>query len=160
MDTLKIMMLIIASVAIVAIVISVDPFKTNTNAIIRLSVTAQVTPEDTKIHTQQQISNIDADTTVLDNSTLDNIPVLKNAIDQANSMFVLPPYHGIHTFETRITQDEADSIIQLGGNKVNQLPQTQFNDTNFGVSFMDNTSAMEFKLNNFYYYVTVEQLTS
>ncbi|MGB9125716.1 MAG: hypothetical protein WCC55_09260, partial [Nitrosotalea sp.] len=72
---------------------------------------------------------------------------------------VPPPFHGRHTFEARITQDDASAIIQLGGTKVNQLPQTQFNDENFGVNFNDNTSVMEFKLDNFYYYVTVEQLT-
>jgi hypothetical protein len=160
MNIVKIVMLIVAAAAIVAIVVSIDPFKpASTNGIIRLSVTAQTTPDNIKVHTESDISNIDIDTTVLDNSTLDNIPVLKNAIDQANSRFVPPPFHGRHTFETQITQDDANSIIQLAGNKVNQLPPTQFDDSNFGVSFNDNTSVMEFKLDNFYYYVTIEQLT-
>jgi hypothetical protein len=160
MNIVKISMLIVAAVAIVAIVVSIDPFKpASTNGIIRLSVTAQTTPDDIKLHTEQDVTDIDQDTTVLDNSTLDKIPVLKDAIDQAFSRFVPPPFHGRHTFETRIIQDDASAIIQLGGAKVNQLPETQFNNENFGVNFNDNTSVMEFKLNNFYYYVTVEQLT-
>jgi hypothetical protein len=160
MNIVKIAMLIVAAVAIVAIVVSIDPFKPgSTNGIIRLSVTAETTPDGIKIHTQQDITDIDQDVTVLDNSTLDKIPVLKDAIDQANSRFVPPPFHGRHTFETRITQDDASAIIQLGGIKVNQLPPTTFNDENFGVNFNDNTSVMEFKLDNFYYYVTVEVLT-
>jgi hypothetical protein len=150
--------LIVTAVAIVGIVVSVDPFKTVPDQILRLSVTAQTSPNNIKIHTQQQLSDIDSDTTVLDNSTLDKIPVLKNAIDQANSLFVPPPFHGIHTFTTQITQSDADSIIQLAGNKVNQLTQTQNNDVDFGVNFTQNTSSMEFKLANFYYYVTIEQL--
>lgn len=153
-------MLVVAAVAVIAIVISTDPFKpASTNGIFRLSVTAQTTPDDIKLHTQQDVSNIDEDTTILDNSTLDKIPILKDAIDQALGKFVPPPFHGRHTFETRITQDDASAIIQLAGTKVNQLPQTQFNDENFGVNFNDNTSVMEFKMDNFYYYVTVEQLT-
>ena len=159
MNTLKIVVLTIAAVAIVVIVVSAGSFKSSTDAVIRLSVTAQTTPDDIKIHSQQQISDIDTDTTVLDNSTLDKIPVLKNAIDQANSRFVPPPFHGKHTFSMQITQDDANSIIQLAGNKVDQLPETQVNDTNFGVNFIDNSSVMEFKLDNFYYYTTIEQLT-
>ncbi|MGC1425946.1 MAG: hypothetical protein WA833_04500 [Nitrosotalea sp.] len=160
MNIVKVVMLIVAAVAVTAIVVSIDPFKpASTSGIIRLSVTAQTTPDDIKLHTQQDVTDIDQDVTVLDNSTLDKIPVLKDAIDQAFSKFVPPPFHGRHTFEARITQDDASAIIQLGGTKVNQLPQTQFNDENFGVNFNDNTSVMEFKLDNFYYYVTVEQLT-
>ena len=154
----KIIVLIVISIAIVGIVVSLEVFKTNTNAVIRLSVTAQTSPEDIKIHTQEQLSNIDSDTTVLDNSTLDKIPVLKNAIDQAFSRFVPPPLHGIHSFSTQISQGDADSIIQLAGSKVNQLPETQTSDTNFGVNFTAYTSTMEFKLNNFYYHVIIEQL--
>ena len=45
----------------------------------------------------------------MDNSTLDKIPVLKNAFDQAFSRFVPPPLHGIHTFTTQISQGDADS---------------------------------------------------
>jgi len=150
--------LIVTAVAIVGIVISVDSFKTSANEIIQLSVTAQTSPDDIKIHTSQQLTDIDIDTTVLDNSTLDKIPVLKNAIDQANGRFVPPPFHGRHTFTTQITQGDADSIIQLAGNKVNQLPQTQNSDINFGVNFTQNTSVMEFRLANFYYYVTIEQI--
>ncbi len=159
MNTLKITVLIIAVVAIAGIIVSVETFKTNTGAVIRLSVTAQTTPGDIKIHTQDQLTSIDSDTTILDNSTLDKIPVLKNAIDQAFSRFVPPPLHGIHTVTTQISQEDADSIIQLAGNKVNQLPETQTSDTNFGVNFTENSSTMEFKFDNFYYYVVIEQLT-
>ena len=150
--------LIVASLVVVGIVISLDSFKTNTNAVIQLSVTTQTSPNDMKIHTQQQLSDIDSDVTVLDDSTLDKIPVLKNAIDQALSKFTPPPLHGEHTFSTRISQEESDSIMQLAGNKVNQLPATQINDMNFGVNFTSYTSVMEFKLNNFYYHVVIEQL--
>ena len=143
---------------VAGIVISLDSFKTNTNAVIQLSVTTQTSPNDIKIHTQQQLSDIDSSVTVLDNSTLDKIPILKNAIDQALSKFTPPPLHGEHTFSTQISQEESDSIIQLAGNKVNQLPTTQINDMNFGVNFTSYTSVMEFKLNNFYYHVVIEQL--
>ncbi len=159
MNTLKISVLIIVAVAIIGIVLSIETFKTNANAVIRLSVTTQTTPGDIKIHTQDQLANIDSDTTILDNSTLDKIPVLKNAFDQAFSRFVPPPLHGIHTFTTQISQDDANSIIHLAGNKVNQSPETQISDTNFGVNFTENSSSMEFKLDNFYYYVVIEQLT-
>jgi hypothetical protein len=159
MKTLTITVLIIAAVAIVGIVVSSDSFKTSTNAVIRLSVTTQTTPGDIKIHTQEELANIDSDTTILDNSTLDKVPVLKNAIDQAYSKYVPPPLPGTHTFSTQITQDDANSIMQLAGNKVNQLPQTQTSDTNFGVNFTQNLSTMEFKLSNLYYHVEIEQLT-
>ena len=150
--------LIIAAIVVVGIVVSLDSFKTPTNAVIQLSVTAQTSPNDVKIHTQQQLADIDSDTTILDNSALDKIPVLKNAIDQALSKFTPPPLHGVHTFSTQISQEEADSIMQLAGNKVTQLPATQINDMNFGVNFTSYTSIMEFKLNNFYYHVVIEQL--
>ena len=150
--------LIVIAIVIVGIVVSFNFFKTNTNAVIQLSITAQTSPNDVKIHTQQQLSDIDSGTTILDNSTLDKIPVLKNAIDQALSKFTPPPLHEVHTFSTQISQGEADSIIQLAGNKVNQLPTTQINDMNFGVNFTSYTSTMEFKSNNFYYHVVIEQL--
>ena len=156
MKTRTIVLVVIAIVAVV-IVVSLDSFKTSTN-IVRLSVTAQTSPNDVKIHTQQQLSDIDSDTTILDNSTLDKIPVLKNAIDQALSKFTPPPGHGEHTFSTQISQEEADSILQLAANKVNQLPTTQIDDVNFGVNFTSYTSTMDFKLNNFYYHVVIEQL--
>ena len=154
-----IIVLIASSIGIVGTVASLEAFKTNTNSVIRLSVTAQPSPNDIKISSQQQLADIDSDATVLDNSTLDKIPVLKNSIDQAYSRFVPPPFHGRHTFTTLITKDDADSIIQLAGNKVDQLPETQNSDTNFGIAFTDNTSVMEFKFDNFYYHVVVEQLT-
>ena len=159
MKILTIAVLIIAAVAIVGIVVSVDPFRANTNAVIRLSVTAQASPENIKVHTQEQLASIDSGTTILDNSTLDKIPVLKNAIDQAFNRFVPPPLHGVHTFTTQISQDDANSIIQLAGNKVNQLPETQNSDVNFGVNFTENSSTMEFKFDNLYYYVVIDQLT-
>jgi hypothetical protein len=156
MKTLTIV-LIVTAIVIVGIIVSLDSFKTNTNAVIRLSVTAQTSPNDVKIHTQQQLNDIDSGTTILDDSTLDKNPVLKNAIDQALGKFIPPPLHEMHTFSTQISQGEADSIIQLAGNKVNQLPATQINDVNFGVNYTSNISAMDFKLNNFYYHVIISQ---
>ena len=156
---LIIVLLIVIAIAIAGIIVSVDVFKTGSNAVVRLSVTAQTSPGDAKIHTQEELANIDSDTTILDNSTLDKIPVLKSALDQALGKFVPPPLHGVHTFSTQISQGDADSIIKLAGNKVNQLPETQTTDTNFGVNFTTNSSDMEFKFNNFYYHVVIEQLT-
>lgn len=158
MNMLKISVIIIIVVAIVGIVITAESFKTGTNAVIRLSVTAQTTPGDVKIHTQEELANIDSGTTVLDNSSLDKIPVLKDAIDQAYSRFVPPPLHGIHTFTTQISPDDANAIMQLAGNKVSQPPETQTSDNNFGVNYTENSSTMEFKLDNFYYSVVIEQL--
>jgi hypothetical protein len=151
-------MLILAAVIITGIVISLEIFKTDTNAVFRLSVTTQTSPNNIKIHTQQQISNIDDDTTILDNSTLDKIPVLKNSFDQAFGKFLTHPLNDVHTFSTQLSKNDADSIIQLSGNKVNRLPAMQINDINFGINFTSYTSAMEFKLNNFYYHVVIEQL--
>ena len=150
--------LIVTAIVVVGIVVSLDSFKTNTNAVTQLSVTAQTSPNDVKIHTQQQLSDIDSSVTVLDDSTLDKIPVLKNALDQALSKFTPPPLHSAHTFSAQISQGEADSIMQLAGNKVNQLPSTQIDDMDFGVNFTSYASTMEFKLNNFYYHVVIEQL--
>lgn len=150
--------LIAAAIVVVGIIISFNFFKTNTNAVIQLSVTTQTSPNDMKVHTQQQLTEMDNGVTVLDDSTLDKIPVLKNAIDQALSKFTPPPLHGEHTFSTQISQEESDSIMQLAENKINQLPATQINDMNFGVNFTSYTSIMEFKFNNFYYHVVIEQL--
>ena len=151
-------MITLAVLVIVGLVVITVPFKTGTNAVIRLSVTAQTTPGDVKIHSTDELANIDSGTIILDNSTLDKIPVLKNAIDQAYSRFEPPPLHGIHTYTTQISPDDANSIIQLAGNKVTQLPETQTSDSNFGVNYTENSSNMEFKLDNFYYNVVIEQL--
>ena len=151
--------LIVVCIMVVGIILYLDVPKTTT-AVLQLSATAETTPDNVKIHTQQDLSNMDSDTTILDNSTLDAIPVLKNAIDQAFGKFTPPPFSSAHTFTTNISQNEADSILKLAGEKVVQLPETQTNDTNFGVNFTTDTSSMEFKLNNFYYHVTIEQMTS
>lgn len=150
--------LIVTGIVIVGIVMSLELFKTDSNEVVRLSITAQTSPNDVKIHTQQQLADIDSGVTILDDSALDKLPVLKNAIDQALIKFAPPPLNEEHTFSTRITPGEADSIIQLAGNKVNQLPPTQFDDVNFGVNFTSYTSVMDFKLKNFYYHVSIEQL--
>jgi hypothetical protein len=150
--------LIVTAIVIVGLVILLEPFKTGTNAVIRLSVIAQTSPNNVKIHTQQQLTDIDNGVTILDDSTLDKLPVLKNAIDQAKSRFIPPPINEEHSFSIQITQGDADSIIQLAGNKVNRLPVTQFDDSNFGVNFTSYTSVMDFKLKNFYYHVSIEQL--
>jgi hypothetical protein len=159
LNKLKIVVIAIAVVVIVGLVVIVVPFKSGTNAVIRLSVTAQTTPGDIKIHTDSELANIDSGTTILDNSTLDKVPVLKNAVNQAYSRFEPPPLHGIHTYTVQISPDDANSIIQLAGNKVTQLPETQTSDSNFGVNYTENSSNMEFKLDNLYYSVTIDQLT-
>ncbi|MDE1811388.1 MAG: hypothetical protein KGH85_00810 [Thaumarchaeota archaeon] len=157
---MKILMigLAIVCIIVVGIILYLDIPKTTT-VVFQLSATAETTPGNVKIHTQQDLLNMDSDTTILDNSTLDDIPVLKNAIDQAFSKFTPPPFPNSHTFTTGISQNEADSILKLADGKVEQLPETQTNDTNFGVNFITDTSSMEFKLNNFYYHITIEQMT-
>ncbi len=150
--------LVIVCIAVVGIILYLDIPKTNT-VVFQLSVTAETTPGNIKIRTQQDLLNMDSDTTILDNSTLDALPVLKNAIDQAFSKFTPPPFSNSHTFTTDIGQSDADSILKLAGVKMEQLPETQTNDTNFGVNFITDTSSMEFKLNNFYYHVIIEQMT-
>lgn len=157
---MKILMigLAIVCIMIVGIILYLDIPKT-TPTVFQLSATAETTPGNVKIHTQQDLLNMDSDTTILDNSTLNDIPVLKNAIDQAFSKFTPPPFPNSHTFTTDISQSEADSILKLADGKVEQLPETQTNDTNFGVNFITDTSSMEFKLNNFYYHITIEQMT-
>jgi hypothetical protein len=149
--------LVVASLVIAGIAIFLE-VPTTTNAVIKLSATVETTPGNVKIHTQQQLADIDSSTILLDNATLDKIPALKNAIDQAFARFTPPPYYRPHTFTTDISQSDVDSILQLAGGKAEQLPETQTNDTNFGVNFTTDTTTMEFKLNNFYYHVVIEQL--
>jgi hypothetical protein len=150
--------LVAVGIILSGLVIFLEISKPTSNAVIRLSATAETSPGNEKIYTQQQLQDIDINTKILDNSTLDKIPVLKNAIDQAFSKFVPPPFHGVHTFTTDISQSDFDSILQLAGDKAEQLPDVQTNDTNFGVNFTTYTTTMEFKLDNFYYHVIIEQL--
>lgn len=152
--------LLTVGIALAGIVLFLEISKPTPSAVIQLSTTAETTPGNVKIHTLQQLADIDSNTKVLDNSTLDKIPVLKNAIDRAFSKFTPPPLASVHTFTTDISQDDANSILQLAGDKAEQLPEVQTNDTNFGVNFTTYTSTMEFKLNNFYYHVVIEQLVS
>jgi len=158
MNILKISVITIAVVIIVGMIVIMVPFKSGSSAVIQLSVTAQTTPGDVKIHSSDELANLDSGTIVLDNSTLDKIPVLRDAIDQAYGRFEPPPLHGIHTFTTQITLDDANSIMALAGNKITQSPVTQTSDSNFGVNYTENSSNMEFKLDNFYYSVVIEQL--
>ncbi|MDE1813522.1 MAG: hypothetical protein KGH87_07185 [Thaumarchaeota archaeon] len=151
--------LVLVCIAVSGIILYTYIPKTTTNAVLRLSATAEITPGNIKVHTLQDLSNVDSGAILLDNSTLDKIPVLKNAIDQAFGKFTPPPLASAHTFTTYISQSEVDSILKLADGKVEHLPETQTNDTNFGVSFTTDTSSMEFKLNNFYYHVTIEQMT-
>lgn len=160
MNILLIALIIVIGVTIAGITLFIELSKTSSNDVIRLSATAETSPNNAKIHTLQQLASIDSETTVLDNSTLDKIPVLKNAIDQAFSRFSPPPFLDSHTFSTLISQSEADSIMQLAVNKVNDLPETQINDNNFGVNFTKSTSYMEFKFNTLYYHVVIEKLVS
>ena len=150
--------LFVIGIVLAGIVLFLEVSKPTSTAVIQLSATAETTPGDVKVHTQEQLAQMDSDTIILDNSTLDKIPVLKNAIDQAFSRFVPPPLHGVHTFSTSISQSDENSILQLAGDKVEQLPELQTNDTNFGVNYTTYTSSMEFKLDNFYYHVIIEQL--
>jgi hypothetical protein len=149
--------LIVTCVAITGILLFFEIPKTSTSAVIQLSATAEASPNDVKIHTLQQLSSIDDNVTILDNSTLDQVPVLKNAIDQAFGKFA-PLSSDQHTFTTQISQTDVNSILHLAGSNVNQLPETQTNDANFGVNFTTYTSAMDFKLDNLYYHVIIEQL--
>jgi hypothetical protein len=151
--------LILVCITVFGIILYFDIAKSATNQVIRLSATAETSPGNVTIHTQQDLSNMDNGITVLDNSILNKVPVLKNAIDQAFSRFTPPPFISAHTFTTDISQSEADSILQLAGGKVEQLDETQTNDTNFGINFTTNTSTMEFKLDNFYYHIIIEQMT-
>ena len=150
--------LFVIGIALAGIVLFLEVSKPTSSAVIQLSATAETTPGNVKVHTPEQLAEMDSGTIILDNSTLDKIPVLKNAIDQAFSRFVPPPLHGIHTFSTSISQSDADSILHLAGNKVEQLPELQTNDTNFDVNFTTDTTSMEFKMNNLYYHVVIEQL--
>ncbi|MHB8602458.1 MAG: hypothetical protein ACYC9R_07455 [Nitrosotalea sp.] len=158
---MKVLIVLLAvGISLSGIVLFLEISKPASSAVIQLSATAETTPGNVKIHTLQQLADIDSNTKILDNSTLDKIPVLKNAIDQAFSKFTPPPLSSAHTFTTGISQDDANSILQLAGDKAEQLPEVQTNDKNFGVNFTTYTSTMEFKLNNFYYHVVIEQLVS
>ena len=149
--------LIVASVTIVGVFVFLEIPKTQ-NSVIQLSATVETTPGNVKIHSPEQLADIDSGTIPLDNSTLDNIPALKNAIDQAFARFTSSPYYRPHTFTTSISQNDVDSILQLAGGKAEQLPETQTNDTNFDVNFTTDTTSMEFKMNNLYYHVVIEQM--
>jgi len=150
--------LVVASVAIVGIFVFLEIVPKTQTSVIQLSATVEITPGDVKIHSPEQLADIDSSTIPLDNSTLDKIPALKNAVDQAFARFTPPPYYRPHTFTTNINQNDVDSILQLAGGKAEQLPETQTNDTNFGVNFTTDTTSMEFKLNNLYYHVVIDQL--
>ncbi|HEU5221631.1 MAG TPA: hypothetical protein VFU58_06180 [Candidatus Nitrosotalea sp.] len=150
--------LVVASVAIVGIFVFLEIVPKTQTSVIQLSATVEITPGDVKIHSPEQLADIDSSTILLDNSTLDKIPALKNAVDQAFARFTPPPYYRPHTFTTNINQNDVDSILQLAGGKAEQLPETQTNDTNFGVNFTTDTTSMEFKMNNLYYHVVIDQL--
>lgn len=150
--------LVVASVVIVGIFVFLEISPKTQTSVIQLSATVEMTPGDVKIHSPEQLADIDSSTILLDNSTLDKIPALKNAVDQAFARFTPPPYYRPHTFTTNINQNDVDSILQLAGGKAEQLPETQTNDTNFGVNFTTDTTSMEFKMNNLYYHVVIDQL--
>ena len=152
--------LVVASVAIAGIFIFLEMVPKTQTSVIQLSATVETTPGNVKIHSLEQLADIDSGTISLDNSTLDKIPALKNAVDQAFAKFTPPPYYRPHTFTTSISQNDVDSILQLAGSKAEQLPETQTNDTNFDVNFTTDTTSMEFKLNNLYYHVVIEQLNA
>ncbi len=150
--------LIVASVAIAGIFVFLVMIPKTQSSVIQLSATVETTPGNVKIHSPEQLYDIDSGTIPLDNFTLDKIPALKIAVDQAFARYTPPPYYRPHTFTTSITQNDVDSILKLAGGKAEQLPETQTNDTNFDVNFTTDTTSMEFKLNNLYYHVVIEQL--
>jgi len=150
--------LVVASVTIAGIFVFFEMIPKTQTSVIQLSATVETTPGNVKIHSPEQLPDIDSGTIPLDNSTLDKIPALKNAIDQAFARFTPPPYYRPHTFTTNIDQNDVDSILQLAGGKAEQLPETQTNDTNFDVNFTTDTTSMEFKMNNLYYHVVIEQM--
>lgn len=150
--------LVVASVAIAGIFVFLVMIPKPQSSVIQLSATVETTPGNVKIHSPEQLYDIDSGTIPLDNLTLDKIPALKIAVDQAFARYTPPPYYRPHTFTTSITQNDVDSILKLAGGKAEQLPETQTNDTNFDVNFTTDTTSMEFKLNNLYYHVVIEQL--
>ena len=150
--------LVVASITIAGIFVFLEAVPKTQTSVIQLSATVETTPGNVKIHSPEQLADIDSGTIPLDNSTLDKIPALKNAIDQASDRFTPPPYYRPHTFTTNINQNDLDSILKLAGGKAEQLPETQTNDTNLDVNFTTDTTSMEFKLNNLYYHVVIEQL--
>lgn len=150
--------LVVASVAIAGIFVFLVMIPKPQSSVIQLSATVETTPGNVKIHSPEQLYDIDSGTIPLDNLTLDKIPALKIAVYQAFARYTPPPYYRPHTFTTSITQNDVDSILKLAGGKAEQLPETQTNDTNFDVNFTTDTTSMEFKLNNLYYHVVIEQL--
>jgi hypothetical protein len=154
---LLVILLIGIGVIIAGIVSFMELSKTNTNDVIQLSVTAETSPENIKIHTPEQLSSLESETTLLDNSTLDQIPVLKNAINRAFDEFIPPPFNGSQTFATQISPGDADAITKLAGNNVGQLSETQTTDPYIGGNFTTYSYAMEFKFNNFFYHVVLDK---
>jgi len=152
-----IILLIGVGVIISGIVLFIEFSKSNTNGLIQLSVTAETTPYDTKIHTPEQFASLESQTISLDNSTLEKIPILENAINQAFDQFIPPPFNGSRTFTTQISQSDSNAIINLAGAKAYQLPETETNDTYMEGNFTTYATAMEFKFNNFFYHVVIEE---
>jgi hypothetical protein len=152
-----IVFLIGVGVIIAGIVLFIEFSKTSTNGLIQLSVNAETTPYNTQIHTPEQFSSLESQTLLLDNSTLEKIPVLENAINKAFDKFIPPPFNGSQTFTTEISQSDADTIISLAGARAYQLPETETSDTYMGGNFTTYATAMEFKFNNFFYHVVVEK---
>jgi len=158
MNTRTVVIIIIVGVGIIGSILFMELSKATSNDVIRLSATAEASPNNLKIHTLQQLSSIDSGVIILDNSSLDKIPALKNAIDQAFEKYVPPPFHESHTYSTMISQGDADSILNLAGNVIEQLPETQTSDQNFGVNFTTYKSSVEFKFNTLYYHVVLEKM--
>ena len=153
-----IVFLIGVGVIISGIVLFSEFSKTSTNGLIQLSVTAETTPYNSKIHTPEQFSSLESQTIPLDNSTLEKIPILENAFNRAFDEFIPPPFNGSRTFTTQISQSDSDAIINLAGDKAYQLPETQTSDTYMGGNFTTYATAMEFKFNNFFYHVVIEKI--
>jgi len=154
-----IVMLIGVGVIIAGIVLFVEFSQTSTNGVAQLTVTAERTPFNEKIHTPEQLANLEALTTPLDNSTLERIPVLENAINQAFSELIPSSFNSSQSFTTDISQSDSDSILRLAGNNVNELPETQSTDPYVEGNYTTYAAAMEFKFNNFFYRVVIEKTT-
>ena len=153
-----IVFLVGVGIIISGIALFIEFSKTSTNGLIQLSVTAETTPYNTPIHTPEQFASLESQTIPMDNSTLEKIPVLENAINMAFSKFVPPPFNGTQTFTTDISQSDSDAIINLAGARAYQLPETETSDTYMRGNFTTYSTAMEFKFNSFFYHVVIEKM--
>ena len=153
----SIIILIVIGIVVSGIVFYFEFSNPSTSGVLELSVTAGTTPYGVKIHTPEELASLEEQTIQLDNSTLEKIPVLENAINQAFGKYTPPPFNDSQTYITQISQKDSDSIINLAGSKAYQLPDTQTSDTYMGGNLTTYSTAMDFKFNNFFYHVVIDQ---